>query len=148
ASVRPELATARVQRLADVIEPQLRPWRIAATLFSAFGTVAVLIAAIGLYGVISHTTAQRTVEIAVRRALGARAHHIAWTVVAEGWGVPSSGMGWVVSLRRAMGPWAGRWLFRRDLAVRSSAPGVAGRWRAVGVGGPGFRRCERCEAHR
>ena len=62
----------RVQWMRDVVEPELRPWRLGATMFSLFGVVALVIASIGLYSVVAFTTAQRASEIAVRVALGAR----------------------------------------------------------------------------
>ncbi|MGH7625331.1 MAG: ADOP family duplicated permease [Gemmatimonadaceae bacterium] len=70
-TARPDLPAPSIAAMESVVAPQLRPWRLAALLFSLFGTVAVLIAMIGLYGVVSFAMAQRASEIAIRRTLGA-----------------------------------------------------------------------------
>jgi len=82
--VRPDLPRVTVRWLHDVIDPEVRPWRLAATMFSLFGLVALIIAAVGLYAVVSFTTVQRTFEIAVRMALGARGRDVLTTVAGDG----------------------------------------------------------------
>lgn len=73
--------------LADtpqLIEPQLRPWRIGALLFSGLGLLALVVTAIGLYGVLAYGVRGRTRELGIRVALGARRDGIARMIVAEG----------------------------------------------------------------
>ena len=74
---------ARVSPYQTLIDPQLRSWRLGATLFSAFGLLALAIAAVGLFAVVSYLVTQRTREIGVRLALGGSARGIAGLVVRD-----------------------------------------------------------------
>lgn len=80
----PELPAVRISLVRDIVEPEMRPWRFGARIFSAFSIVALVIAAVGLHGVVSLGVALRTKEIGVRMALGARRSHIAMVVAREG----------------------------------------------------------------
>ena len=73
-----------LRRLQDVVNDQTRSWRLGTTLFVAFGGLAVVVAAIGLYGVIAYTIAQRMHELGMRIALGARTGHILRLVLGQG----------------------------------------------------------------
>lgn len=89
-----------VQSLADVVAPQMRPWRMGASLFSGFGVLALIIAVVGLYGLISYTVTQRSWELGLRLALGAQRTSIMSLVVREGLGFVALGIavGTVLSL--------------------------------------------------
>ncbi len=78
------LPYAQVQSLADRIAPDYRSWRLGATAFTAFGALALVIAAMGIFAVISYSVSRRTQEIGVRMALGAQAAQVARMVVAQG----------------------------------------------------------------
>ena len=80
-----------VHPLQEVVDDQRRGWRLGATLFAAFGSLALVVAAVGLYGVIAYSVAQRMHELGVRMALGARGGHIVRLVVAQGFGYAAAG---------------------------------------------------------
>ncbi len=72
-------------RTVDQIKEQaLAPNRVQSTLMGIFGTVALLLSGIGIYGVISYSVAQRTHEIGIRAALGASAGSLLRLIVSRG----------------------------------------------------------------
>jgi hypothetical protein len=77
--------------LDDIIGRQRRSWEIGATLFVAFGGLALIVAAIGLYAVIGYNVAQRMHELGVRIALGARSVDVVRLVVGQGMGFAVAG---------------------------------------------------------
>jgi ABC-type antimicrobial peptide transport system permease subunit len=74
-----------VRPMREALDQAYRSWELGATMFVAFGVLALVVAAIGLYGVVGYDVAQRTHELAVRIALGARPGDIVRAVM--GWGV-------------------------------------------------------------
>jgi predicted permease len=82
AEVDPELPVT-LTTLDDQIQRSLRTERMLASLSTAFGTLALLLAVIGLYGVMSFVVTQRTQEIGVRMALGATRASALWLVVRD-----------------------------------------------------------------
>ena len=72
---------ARVSPYEDLLDPQIRPWRLGASLFSALGGLALSIAAVGLFAVVSYLVTQRLREIGIRLALGGTAASVARLVV-------------------------------------------------------------------
>ncbi|HEU4631807.1 MAG TPA: ADOP family duplicated permease [Gemmatimonadaceae bacterium] len=80
----PGLPYVDVRVLGDVLNPEIRPWRLGATLFTTFGVVAMLLAALGLYAAVAYAVAQRTREIGVRVAVGATAGSVVRLVLGDG----------------------------------------------------------------
>lgn len=91
---------ARVSPYQALIDPQLRSWRLGATLFSAFGLIALGIATVGLFAVVSYLVSQRTQEIGVRLALGGSGGRVARLVVRDA--VRMASIGGVVGLAIAL----------------------------------------------
>ncbi|MEP7344504.1 MAG: ABC transporter permease [Gemmatimonadaceae bacterium] len=80
----PGIPYVGVRSLADIVSPQMSSWRLGAAMFGAFGLVALVLATVGLYGVLAYEVARRTRELGVRVALGARRSQVAGLVIGQG----------------------------------------------------------------
>jgi|CXWL01.1.fsa_nt_gi putative ABC transport system permease protein len=83
-SVDPEIPLFAVRTLEEIIASQTAQRRLAVVLISVFAGVALLLAAIGIYGVMSYAVNLRTTEIGIRMALGAEQHDISRMVLRFG----------------------------------------------------------------
>ncbi len=99
-SVQGNLPYASVVSLADRVAPSIRHWRLGSTMFGLFAFLALILAAVGLYGVLAYTVVQRTHELGVRLALGAQRADILRLVVGQG--VRIAGLGLVVGALAAL----------------------------------------------
>jgi len=84
AAMEPELPMFEVRKMTEAIENGFGGWRLCVLLLTSFAGIALLLSAIGIYGVISFSVGQRTHEIGVRMAMGARQSKILRMVLAHG----------------------------------------------------------------
>ena len=89
--------------MADTMAPEYRPWDLGAKLFTLFGVLALVVAAIGVYSTVSYSVNRRTREFGVRIALGARAADVLRHVLVEGLRVSVVGTAVGVALALAAG---------------------------------------------
>ena len=116
----PGAAYVTVTPFREIVSPETRSWQLGATMFVAFGLLALALAAVGLYSVIAYNVAQRTHEMGVRIALGARAGDVTRLVVSEAVRVGGSGI--VIGVLLAL--WATRWVKPLLYDVSPTEPGI------------------------
>ena len=104
--VSPDLPFVDVRPMWDMTEQETRSWKLGATLFTIFGGLAMIVAAIGLYSVLSFSVARRTQEFGVRGALGASMGSIVSLVLRGGMRLVLLGIG----IGFAVALLSGRWL--------------------------------------
>jgi ABC-type antimicrobial peptide transport system permease subunit len=83
AAMDPTIPVTQTLTLADQFDNNIAQERILTMLCGFFGILAVLLAAIGLYGVMAHAVARRVREIGIRMALGAQAPEVRWLILRE-----------------------------------------------------------------
>jgi len=96
----PSAPFADIGTLRSRLDPQTQSWLLGATMMSGFGLLALLLAAVGLYGVMAYTIASRTHEIGVRIAVGASRANVVTLFVGKGLRIVAAGIviGGAVSL--------------------------------------------------
>ena len=124
------LPFADVQPMAEYLEPEMRPWRLGASMFTLFGAVALGLAAVGLYGVFSYAVSRRTREMGIRTALGARYGDIMRLVMLDGLVLAATGT--VIGVFFAIG--IGKVLAALLVGVSGTSPVLLGAAAALVLG--------------
>jgi putative ABC transport system permease protein len=91
-AIDPQQAIGKVQSMDEIVAASVGSRRFQALLCSAFGLLSMVLAALGLYGLIAWTVAQRTQEIGIRMALGAQRGSVVWLVVGQGLRLAGAGL--------------------------------------------------------
>ncbi len=110
----PGASYVTVQPFGEILGRQTQTWLLGANMFLTFGILALVLAGVGLFGVISYNVAQRAHELGVRVALGAQTTDVVRLVVSEGLRLGASGVliGGAVAL--ASGRWIAPLLFNES----------------------------------
>ncbi len=119
-----------IERASDIVGATLSRQQLGMALMIGFGVAAVLLAAVGIYGVIAYAAAQRRNEVAIRLAVGATASDVFWLVLKQGrtLAVMGAAIGLVVAY--LSGRIVSSWLYE----VRASDPMILGAATALVVG--------------
>jgi len=123
----PQLPVWDLKTLANELDQTLLTERLIALLATAFGALATLLAAIGLYGVMAFVVTRRTKEIGLRMALGASQTSVLWNVMREVLGLVAIGLAIGIPAALAAGRFVERQLFgmkSTDLGVGLAASGI------------------------
>jgi predicted permease len=89
----PDQTVASVETMDDLVESEVGQRRLLMMLLGSFAAVALLLALVGIYGVIAYSAAQRTQEVAIRRALGAQQADILRMIIRQGLALAMVGIG-------------------------------------------------------
>ncbi|HYU32949.1 MAG TPA: ABC transporter permease [Thermoanaerobaculia bacterium] len=112
------LPVAEVRTLEDVVAARLADRRLAMALFGVFSVLSLVLAALGLYAVISYMVVQRRQEIGIRMALGARTEQVMRLVLRQGLALIAAGV--IVGAVAAL--WLGRFLAGLVFGVGTTDP--------------------------
>jgi predicted permease len=118
----PGAAYVTTTPMSEYLAPNIQPWRLGATMFVAFGVLALVLAAIGLYSVIAYNVTQRTHELGVRVAFGAQVGDVIRLVLSEGLRITTVG----IVVGAAVALYAGRFVAPLLYDVKPTDPLVFG----------------------
>jgi ABC-type antimicrobial peptide transport system permease subunit len=121
-AVMPGQQYVTTQPVSDLLDAQRRSWRAGAAMFVAFGVLALVVAAVGLYGVIAYDVGQRMHELGVRIALGAQGSDVVRLVVARGVRLAVAG----IAVGSALAIGAARWIEPLLFQQSATDPAVYG----------------------
>jgi putative ABC transport system permease protein len=117
-AIEPNLPLPTIQTMNETIGTSLYAPRMGAMLLSVFGGLALMLACLGVYGVLAFSIARRTREIGIRMALGADRHRVLGLVMREGMALVAVGL--AIGLAAAL--YASQWMraFLYDISVRDA----------------------------
>ena len=116
--IQADLPVLEIAPMTTLMQTAVAIRRLSTTIFSVFAFVAVMIAAVGLYGVISHSVTERTREIGVRMALGAERRRI--LLLFTGQGLMVAAVGTIIGVAGALA--LSRWLSQLVFGVEPTDP--------------------------
>jgi putative ABC transport system permease protein len=99
-SIDPDLPLAKLSTLSRLVDDSMVTPRFSALLLASFAALALVLACIGMYGVISYSVSQRTQEIGIRMALGAHHRDVFSMILAQG--ARLAGLGVAIGLLAAV----------------------------------------------
>ena len=126
AAVDPNVAIMDALPLGEHIVNTLYPEKVAARLMSTLGGLALLLAAVGLYSVMAYSVSQRTHEIGIRMALGARSANVLRLVVGQGLALTLSGIAVGLAAALAFSRLLGSFLYGTSTADPATFLAVSG----------------------
>ena len=122
----PNLPLARVRTMEDVIAQGVARPRFITMLLGAFAAVALLLALVGIYGVVAYSVAQRTQEFGIRMALGADAHRVLAEVVTQAARITAIGVAVGVAAALVMSRGLATLLFQVQVTDPLTYVGISG----------------------
>jgi ABC-type antimicrobial peptide transport system permease subunit len=87
----PSLPVYDITTMDALMRQRLAPQRLVAGVLTGFGALALLLAVLGIYGVMAYSTRQRARESAIRLALGATRRNVIWSLLREGGALVAAG---------------------------------------------------------
>jgi putative ABC transport system permease protein len=123
----PDAPYLEVSAMEELVNPQMRSWRLGAAMFGLFGVLAVVVAALGLYSVLAYDVSRRLRELGIRVALGARRVDVGRIVIVRALKVAALGLAIGFAIALAAGPIVTPLLFEtsaREPAAFASAAAV------------------------
>ena len=113
-AVMPGQAHVAVEPANDMVNAKRRSWQIGATMFVGFGLLALVVAAVGVYGVIAYDVTQRRHELGVRVALGAQTGDVIGLIIGKGIRVALAGVALGIGFASLAARWIEPLLFRQE----------------------------------